>query len=63
MLKQGEVSPVRLLGAVLRQPGLIAQLWRLARDTRLAARHLAEALVHQVLAEGASSEDCKQRIS
>ncbi len=63
VLQTGSVSVGRLLGAVLRQPGLIAELWRLARDTRLAARQLADALVTQVLAEGVSAEGSMQRIT
>jgi len=41
LLRRGRVSPPRLLGVVLRQPGLIAELWRLAGQTRGAARKLS----------------------
>ena len=40
----GRVSPLRVLGQVLRAPTLIGELWRLARQTRVAARQLAKAL-------------------
>ncbi len=36
------VRPGRLLRAVVVRPGLLAELWRLARDSRLAARRLAD---------------------
>jgi adenosylhomocysteine nucleosidase len=44
LLSGGRVAPWRVLAAVLRSPGLIVELWRLARDTRIAARRLAAAL-------------------
>jgi adenosylhomocysteine nucleosidase len=44
LLAGGRVAPWRVLMAVARSPGLAAELWRLARDTRLAARRLADAL-------------------
>jgi adenosylhomocysteine nucleosidase len=44
LLAGGNVAPWRVLAAVARSPGLIPELWRLARDTRLAARRLADAL-------------------
>jgi adenosylhomocysteine nucleosidase len=40
----GRLSPLRVLAAVVRSPGLAAELWRLARDTRRAGRRLAGAL-------------------
>jgi adenosylhomocysteine nucleosidase len=44
LLAGGRVAPWRVLAAVARSPGLIPELWRLAHDTRVAARRLAEAL-------------------
>ena len=40
----GWVAPWRVLTALMRSPGLAIELWRLARDTRIAARQLAAAL-------------------
>jgi adenosylhomocysteine nucleosidase len=44
LLGSNRVSPARLTASVLRRPGLVGQLWRLARDTQLASRQLARAL-------------------
>jgi adenosylhomocysteine nucleosidase len=44
LLSGGRVAPWRVLTAVARSPRLAVGLWRLARDTRLAARRLADAL-------------------
>jgi adenosylhomocysteine nucleosidase len=44
LLSGGRVSPWRVLGAVMRSPSLTIELWRLARNTRIAARRLAAAL-------------------
>ena len=44
LLKGGRVAPLRLAGALARQPSLAGELWRLARQTRTAARRLALAL-------------------
>jgi adenosylhomocysteine nucleosidase len=44
LLAGGRVSVWRLLAAVLGSPGMAAELWRLARDTRFAAGRLAVAL-------------------
>jgi adenosylhomocysteine nucleosidase len=44
LLSQGQVSWPRALAAVIRHPSLIGEFRRLARDTRLAARNLADAL-------------------
>jgi adenosylhomocysteine nucleosidase len=44
LLSGGRVSPLRLLGQVARAPGLVGELWRLARQTRLAAGQLGRAL-------------------
>jgi nucleoside phosphorylase len=44
LVASGHVSPLRTAAAVARSPGLALELWRLARDTRRAARQLAEAL-------------------
>ncbi|MBI1916940.1 MAG: hypothetical protein HYS12_19705 [Planctomycetes bacterium] len=40
-----EVRIPRLLASLARSPGLVLELWRLARDTRAAAQRLARALV------------------
>jgi adenosylhomocysteine nucleosidase len=40
----GRFSPWRAALAAVRQPSLVAEFWRLARDTRLAADNLAAAL-------------------
>jgi adenosylhomocysteine nucleosidase len=37
----GRVAPWRLAAALVRRPALVGELWRLARDTRHAARQLA----------------------
>jgi adenosylhomocysteine nucleosidase len=44
LLRQGRVSVPRLAATVLRHPKLISELWRLAAQTRLAARQLSEPL-------------------
>jgi len=44
--------PARVLAALARSPSLLPELWRLARDTRRAARRLADALGHLVGARG-----------
>jgi adenosylhomocysteine nucleosidase len=44
LLSGGRVSAPRVLAALLRAPTLVAELWRLGRDTRLAARQLAATL-------------------
>jgi adenosylhomocysteine nucleosidase len=44
LLSGNQVSPVRLLGALLRAPGLSTEFWRLAKQTRHAARQLGTAL-------------------
>jgi adenosylhomocysteine nucleosidase len=44
LFSRGQVSALRVLGQVLRAPGLVGELWRLARQTRLAARQLGKAL-------------------
>lgn len=43
-LSTGRVSPVRALAALVIEPGLVGAFWRLARQTRTAARQLARAL-------------------
>jgi adenosylhomocysteine nucleosidase len=45
LLSGSNVSAWKAFGALLRKPALIGEFRRLARDTRLAARNLAEALV------------------
>jgi adenosylhomocysteine nucleosidase len=44
LLKGGRVAPLRLAAALARRPALARELWRLARQTRTAARRLALAL-------------------
>jgi adenosylhomocysteine nucleosidase len=44
LLTGGRVSATRVFGAVIRKPTLVRELLRLGRDTRLAARRLAECL-------------------
>jgi adenosylhomocysteine nucleosidase len=41
VLRRGRVAPWRLAGALLRRPALLTELWRLAEQTRRAARQLA----------------------
>jgi adenosylhomocysteine nucleosidase len=41
ILHRGRVAPWRLAGTLLRRPAIVGELWRLARDTRRAARQLA----------------------
>ena len=45
LLAGGRVAPRRVLAALVRRPRLAGELWRLARDTRRAARRLADALI------------------
>jgi adenosylhomocysteine nucleosidase len=45
LLSGGQVSPLKALAAVARQPSLLREFLRLARDTRLAAGNLAAELV------------------
>ena len=44
LLRQGRVSIPRLAAKVLRHPSLIGELWRLAGQTRSAARQLVKPL-------------------
>jgi adenosylhomocysteine nucleosidase len=44
LLSKGQVSWPRALAAIVRHPSLLGEFRRLARDTRLAARNLADAL-------------------
>lgn len=44
LLSGRRVSPLGVAGAVLRSPGVIRELWGLAKQTRLAARQLGVAL-------------------
>jgi adenosylhomocysteine nucleosidase len=44
VLGDGRVGPLRLLAAVGRSPRLVGEMWRLARQTRLAADRLSKAL-------------------
>lgn len=40
----GRLSPLRMASAVIRSPGMVPELWDLAKKTRLAARQLGVAL-------------------
>jgi len=51
VLRHGRVAGGRLLGAVLRQPALLRELWQLGRKTHMAARQLAKGLM-EVLKTG-----------
>jgi adenosylhomocysteine nucleosidase len=44
LLSGGRVSPLRLLGLLLRRPAVVGELWRLGRHTRRAAVELGQAL-------------------
>jgi adenosylhomocysteine nucleosidase len=44
LLQSDRVSTLRVLLALIRRPAMIGELCRLARDSRLAARHLAQGL-------------------
>jgi hypothetical protein len=44
LLTEGRVSPLRVGSALLKSPRLAGELWRLGRQTRFAARQLAQAL-------------------
>jgi adenosylhomocysteine nucleosidase len=44
LLKGGRVAPLRLAAALAQRPALAGELWRLARNTRAAARQLARGL-------------------
>jgi nucleoside phosphorylase len=44
LLSAGRASSLRILAALISSPRLAGDLWRLARDTRLAGQRLAEAL-------------------
>jgi nucleoside phosphorylase len=52
VLSGEHVNACRLLRAILRRPALVADLWRLARQTRLAARRLADGLEQLLRAWG-----------
>jgi nucleoside phosphorylase len=47
-----------LLRAVLGRPGLVIDLWRMARQSRLAARRLADG-IEQMLNQGAAPVSCR----
>jgi adenosylhomocysteine nucleosidase len=57
LLRQGRVSIPRLVANVLRHPKLIGGLWRLAGQTRTAARRLLEPLT-TVIFSGNWAGDC-----
>jgi hypothetical protein len=44
LFSKGRLSPLRVAGAVARSPGLVRELWDLAKKTRLAGRQLGVAL-------------------
>lgn len=44
LVSGGRVDPLRLLGALLVRPSMVAQMWRLARQTTFAAEQLGKAL-------------------
>jgi nucleoside phosphorylase len=44
ILSGSQVSPTRVMRAVVRAPGMLKSLWQLARNTRFASRQLANAL-------------------
>lgn len=44
LLSHGRVAPLRLATSLIRNPQLSVELWRLARDTKLAAQQLGLAL-------------------
>jgi hypothetical protein len=51
LLVGGRVAPLRLLAGLAHSPGLVSELWQLARITKLAARRLGkslEELLHSV---------------
>jgi nucleoside phosphorylase len=51
VLKNGRVSPLRLIGALIRSPCLIGELWRLRGATQHAAQQLAAGL-REILTPG-----------
>jgi nucleoside phosphorylase len=56
-LIQGEqIAAGRLLGAILRRPGLVRELWRLERQSRRAARSLADGLEQLLGRPGTQTE-------
>ncbi len=54
LLSAGRVSPIRALAAAIRRPAILLEFRRLARDTSVAARRLAENLVELCLWESRS---------
>jgi adenosylhomocysteine nucleosidase len=57
LLSGGRVSAWQAVRALMRTPSLVGEFRRLARDTRLAARNLADALV-RILSERPASVGC-----
>jgi adenosylhomocysteine nucleosidase len=55
MLAGGAVSPWRVTLSILLRPSLLPELWRLARDTRKAAEHLANGLCELLVQHAAGS--------
>jgi nucleoside phosphorylase len=56
LLAGGRVSAPRLVRAICGRPSLLLELWRLGRDTRIAARQLARALDRLLAAHAARFE-------
>jgi nucleoside phosphorylase len=63
LLSGGRVSSVRAVAAVLRQPSLLAEFRRVARDTRLAAQRLAEALVAVIRRQDSPASSTSRSLS
>jgi len=55
LLRGGRVAAGALLGALLKQPSLVKELWRLARDTRRAAEALGQG-VAELLTQGGGAK-------
>jgi adenosylhomocysteine nucleosidase len=51
LIVNGRVSAWRLMTQTLRRPGIVVELWRLARNTRLAAHRLAGGLLEVLKSE------------
>ena len=52
LIETGGISTPQLAWNILRSPKLVPELWRLARDTNMAARCLADALIHLLAVTG-----------
>jgi hypothetical protein len=60
LLGGGRISPLRILSALIVSPRLAKELWRLAQDTRRAARQLAGAL-DQLMITASAPGGCPPR--